>query len=76
MKESKKGKGVGNLLFAQLLLGLLIYVAMTVYPIDPKVALVLIYILVVGILYFSWRGLKGLWEKESDPSPRRQGKDR
>ncbi len=76
MKESKKGKGVGNLLFAQLLLGVLIYVAVTVYPIDSKVALILIYILILGILYFSLRGLKKLWGGGPDPSPKRPNKNR
>lgn len=74
MKESKKGKGVGNLLIAQLLLGILIYVAATVYPIDSKVALVLIYVLIVGILYFTWKGLKGLWQRPDSAPPRGQGK--
>ncbi|HZR45307.1 MAG TPA: hypothetical protein VFA47_01290 [Candidatus Manganitrophaceae bacterium] len=75
MKESKKGKGVGSLLIAQLLLGVLIYIAVTVYPIDPKIALILIYILILGILYFSWRGLKRLWRGDlPEPSPR--GRDK
>lgn len=75
MKESKKGKGVGSLLIAQLLLGVLLYIAVTVYPIDPKIALVLIYILILGILYFSWRGLKRLWKADS-PAPAPPGRNR
>ncbi|HLG22061.1 MAG TPA: hypothetical protein VI382_04540 [Candidatus Manganitrophaceae bacterium] len=59
---SKRGKGGGSLLVAQFLLGLLIYVALTLYPIRPKISLVVIYFLVLGILYFSWKGLKGLWK--------------
>ncbi len=67
MKESKKGKGVGNILIAQLLLGILIFVAVTVYPSEPKVALTIIYILILGIMFFSWKGLKGLWWKGPEP---------
>lgn len=63
MSDSNKGKGAGgNILIAQLLLGILIYVVFSVYPTQPKAALVIIYILLLGILYFSWRGLKGLWK--------------
>lgn len=61
MPESKKRSGVGNLLVAQLLLGLLIYAALTFYPTRPRMTLVAIYLLILGILYFSWKGLKGLW---------------
>jgi L-asparagine transporter-like permease len=69
-KESKKkGKGVMNLLVVQFLLGVLIYVALTYYPTEPKITLTVIYILVLGILYFSWKGLKELWRKEADPPP-------
>jgi hypothetical protein len=75
MKESKKGKGVGYLLIAQLLLGVLIYVAVTVYPIDTRIALILIYILILGILYFSWQGLRRLWRGDSSqPAPRGRNK--
>lgn len=77
MKESKTGKGVGNILVAQLLLGILIFVAVTVYPSDPKVALTIIYILILGIMFFSWKGLKGLWRKEPEPpAPRGPDKNR
>ena len=62
MSDSKKGKETGNLLIAQLLLGILIYVVFSIYPTQPKVALAAIYLLLLGILYFSWKGLKGLWK--------------
>ena len=75
MKGSKKGKGVGSLLIAQLLLGVLIYVAVTIYPIDTKIALILIYLLILGILYFSLRGLKRLWKGDS-PEPAPPGRNR
>lgn len=62
MSDSKKGKGAGNIIIAQLLLGILIYIVFAVYPTQPKPALVAIYLLLLGILYFSWKGLKGLWK--------------
>lgn len=62
MSDSKKGKGAWNILIAQLLLGILIYVVFAVYPTQPKPALVAIYFLLLGILYFSWKGLRGLWK--------------
>lgn len=62
MSDSKKGKWAGDLLIAQLLLGVLIYVVVTLYPTHPKTALVAIYFLLLGILYFSWKGLKKLWK--------------
>lgn len=62
MSDSKKRKGAGSILIAQLLLGILIYVVFSVYPTEPKVALVVIYLLLLGILYFAWKGLKGLWK--------------
>ncbi|MBI3802162.1 MAG: hypothetical protein HY282_00165 [Nitrospirae bacterium] len=63
MSDANKRIGPGkNILIAQLLLGLLIYVVFSVYPTEPKTALVIIYILLLGIFYFSWRGLKGLWK--------------
>jgi L-asparagine transporter-like permease len=68
-EPKKKGKGVLNLLIVQFLLGLLIYVALTFYPTEPKITLIVIYILVLGILYFSWKGLKELWKKEADSPP-------
>ncbi len=62
MSDSKKGKGAGNILIAQLLLGILIYVVFVVYPTQPTPALIAIYVLLLGILFFSWKGLKGLWK--------------
>ncbi|MFY9269361.1 MAG: hypothetical protein WAO55_06395 [Candidatus Manganitrophaceae bacterium] len=62
MSDSEKGKGAGNLLVAQFLLGLLIYIVYSIYPTQPKPALVAIYLLLLGILFFSWKGLKGLWK--------------
>ena len=66
MKKEKKGKGVFHLLIVQFLLGVLIYIAITFYPTEPKMTLGIIYILILGILYFSWRGLKELWRKKVD----------
>lgn len=62
MSDSNKGKWSGDILIAQLLLGILIYVVFSLYPTQPKIALIIIYILLLGIFYFSWRGLKKLWK--------------
>jgi ABC-type nickel/cobalt efflux system permease component RcnA len=69
MKKEKKGKGVLHLLIVQFLLGVLIYVAITFYPTEPKMTLIVIYILILAILFFSWRGLRSLWQKETAPPP-------
>lgn len=61
MPETKRRSGVGSLLLAQLLLGVLVYVALIFYPSEPRLTLLIIYLLILGILYFSWKGLKGLW---------------
>lgn len=62
MSDSNKGKWSGDILVAQLLLGILIYVVFSLYPTQPKIALTVIYILLLGIFFFSWRGLKKLWK--------------
>jgi hypothetical protein len=62
MSDSNKGKWSGDILIAQLLLGLLIYVVFSLYPTQPKIALIIVYILLLGIFFFSWRGLKKLWK--------------
>ncbi len=62
MSDSNKGKWSGDILIAQLLLGILIYVVFSLYPTQPKLALVVIYLLLLGIFYFSWKGLKKLWK--------------
>ncbi|MDC4227244.1 MAG: hypothetical protein MPW15_24115 [Candidatus Manganitrophus sp.] len=62
MSDSNKGKWSGDILIAQLLLGILIYVVFSLYPTQPKIALIVIYILLLGIFFFSWRGLKKLWK--------------
>lgn len=62
MSDSNKGKWSGDILIAQLLLGILIYVVFSLYPTQPKIALIVVYILLLGIFYFSWRGLKKLWK--------------
>lgn len=62
MSDSNKGKWSGDILIAQLLLGILIYVVFSLYPTQPKIALIIVYILLLGIFFFSWRGLKKLWK--------------
>lgn len=62
MSDSNKGKWSGDILIAQLLLGILIYVVFSFYPTQPKIALIIIYVLLLGIFFFSWRGLKKLWK--------------
>ncbi|MCG3111620.1 MAG: hypothetical protein LLH30_14830 [Candidatus Manganitrophus sp. SA1] len=62
MSDSNKGKWSGDILIAQLLLGILIYVVFSLYPTQPKIALIIIYVLLLGIFFFSWRGLKKLWK--------------
>lgn len=62
MSDSNKGKWSGDILIAQLLLGILIYVVFSLYPTQPKFALIIIYVLLLGIFFFSWRGLKKLWK--------------
>ncbi len=59
----EKGSGGGYILVAQLLLGLVIVVARAYYPMSPKAALVVIYVLFIGILWFSLKGLKALWKR-------------
>ncbi|NKE70038.1 hypothetical protein [Candidatus Manganitrophus noduliformans] len=62
MSDSNKGKWSGDILIAQLLLGILIYVVFSLYPTQPKIALIIVYVLLLGIFFFSWRGLKKLWK--------------
>jgi hypothetical protein len=59
----QKGSGAGYILVAQLLLGLVIVVARAYYPTSPRAALVAIYLLFLGILWFSLKGLKALWKR-------------
>jgi len=63
MADSKKNGFAWPILVAQLLLGGIIFVALVFYPQSPKAALVVIYILLCGVLYFSLQGLKRLWKK-------------
>jgi hypothetical protein len=64
MVKSYRGSFAWPILVAQLLLGGIIYTAVAVYPGYPKAALVIIYLLFCGILYFTVKGLKALWKKE------------
>ncbi len=67
--ESALAKAEGEkwgwyLLVTHVLLGAIFFVAMTLYPTSPKVALTLIYLLVMGLLYCGVKGIKGLWNKD------------
>ena len=64
MAKSPCGGFAWHILVAQALLGGVIFVAIVVYPKSEKTALVIIYLLFCGILYFSLQGLKRLWKKE------------
>ncbi|MFQ5781047.1 MAG: hypothetical protein ACE5J1_00505 [Nitrospiria bacterium] len=61
----EKGSGVANLLISQVLLVVLVYVAVTFYEAEPRVTQVVVFILVIGIMYFAWKGIKSLWLKRS-----------
>jgi len=58
-----RGGGAGYILVAQLLLGAIVVVARVAYPSAPRASLVVIYVLFLGILYFSLKGLKALWKR-------------
>jgi len=64
MAKAQAGRFAWHILVAQLLLGGVIFVAIVIYPESQKTALVIIYLLFCGILYFSLQGLKRLWKKE------------
>jgi len=64
MAKSPSGGFAWHILVAQMLLGGVIFVALVVYPNSQKTALVIIYLLFCGILYFSLQGLKRLWKKD------------
>ncbi len=63
MSDTKNSIGAGWLLMTQALLGVVIYLALAVYPTSHSVGLVLIFFTCVGMLYCAWRGLKGIWNK-------------
>ncbi len=59
----KKGgeKGFRDLLIGQFLLAVLLYVAVAFYETSKTLTLVLSFLLLLGIIYFSWKGFKSLW---------------
>lgn len=60
----EKGSGVKNLLISQVLLVVLLYTAMAFYESEPLMTQIVVFIFVVGIVYFAWKGIKTLWVKK------------
>lgn len=56
-------KGFGDLLVGQFLLAVLLYVAVAFYETAKTLTMVLSFLLLCGIIYFSWKGFKSLWAK-------------
>jgi hypothetical protein len=63
MSEPKQASGVGWLLLTQGLLGVLIYVALSIYPRSRSIAMALGLFIVIGMFYSGWRGIKTIWGK-------------
>ncbi|MFQ5587497.1 MAG: hypothetical protein ACE5F7_01540 [Nitrospiria bacterium] len=64
LEKKERGRRFGDLLIAQVLLVVLLYFSVTFFESSRGVALVGTFVLLVGVLYFSWRGMKGLWFKK------------
>jgi hypothetical protein len=64
MSEQKQGtEGVKWLLFTQALLVVLIYVAVAIYPNAKDAGLSLGFLILIGMIYSGWRGMRSLWKK-------------
>ena len=63
MEETTQKNGALWFLGAQGLFLVMIFVALTVYPGSPTIAVTLIGIIVAGMIYCGWRGFTALWKK-------------
>ncbi|MFQ5542985.1 MAG: hypothetical protein ACE5FY_01385 [Nitrospiria bacterium] len=63
IKDIKEGKGFIDLLIGQFLLAVLLYVAVAFYEKSREATMVVSFFLIIGVLYYSFRGMKSLWYK-------------
>ena len=64
-QKKERGKGMSDLLIGQFLLAVLLYFSVAFYESNRTVTLVVTFLLLVGVLYFSWKGMRVLWFKKS-----------
>ncbi len=67
MNKSKKrvrAKGLSDLLIGQFLLAVLLYFSVAFYESSRNMTLVVTLMLLLGVLYFSWKGMRVLWLKK------------
>lgn len=68
MNKSQKRarvKGMSDLLIGQFLLAVLLYFSVAFYESSRNMTLGVSFFLLVGVLYFSWKGMRVLWVKKT-----------
>ncbi|GEM_PF-2395781 len=63
-KKRARAKGMSDLLIGQFLLAVLLYFSVAFYESSRTMTLVVTLLLLVGVLYFSWKGMRVLWAKK------------
>lgn len=63
-KKRKRAKGMSDLLIGQFLLAVLLYFSVAFYESSRNMTLVVSLLLLLGVFYFSWKGMRVLWHKK------------
>lgn len=63
IKNIKEGRGFIDLLIGQFLLAVLLYVAVAFYETSREATMGVAFFLMLGVLYFSYKGMRSLWVK-------------
>lgn len=64
LEKKERGRRFGDLLIGQCLLVVLLYFSVTFHDAARELTLVVTFMLLGGVLFFSWRGMKGIWFKK------------
>lgn len=64
LEKRGRAKGMSDLLISQFLLAVLLYFSVAFYESSRNVTLVVSFFLLLGVLYFAWKGMRVLWFKK------------
>ncbi len=64
LEKKERGRRFGDLLIGQCLLVVLLYFSVSFHESHRQLTLAVTLLLLGAILFFSWRGMKGLWFKK------------
>lgn len=64
LEKIGRAKGMTDLLISQFFLAVLLYFSVAFYESSRDMTLVVSFFLLVGMLYFGWKGMRALWLKK------------